>query len=211
MKLLQNPLVTGALSLLAAGVVIYQCKPFLQRAHPGASHSHLKSPLTVSPVQQSQAAVPRSTNDKVSSAAPDRTQDSGRSPRIDGSWLAARFPAWVAAPKRDPFLLLGGAKKQDNLQPETASPITKWKLKGIWNQTGMRVAAINAGVYGVGDQIEGYKVTRIESDEVWFQGPLGDERLAFQTKGRLSPLPSANRSSARLSSTVRSPVVPRPN
>jgi hypothetical protein len=57
--------------------------------------------------------------------------------------------------------------------------VIKWKLKGIWRQTGGRVAAINNGVYSEGDSIDGYKIEKIDGDQIWFQGPERLERLGF--------------------------------
>jgi hypothetical protein len=69
---------------------------------------------------------------------------------------------------------------QELLEP---SPIAKWKLNAIWDQTGSRLAVINNAVHQVGDEIAGFKILRIESDEVWFQGPRRKERLGLQNRG----------------------------
>jgi hypothetical protein len=61
-----------------------------------------------------------------------------------------------------------------------ASPISKWRLNGIWDQNGGKLAVINKHVHRVGDEIEGYKIIRIEGEEVWFQGPKRKERLALE-------------------------------
>jgi hypothetical protein len=63
--------------------------------------------------------------------------------------------------------------------PALVSPVRHWKLKSIWRQTGSQLAAINSGVYTVGDVIEGYRIERIESNQVWFNGPTGRESLSF--------------------------------
>ena len=64
--------------------------------------------------------------------------------------------------------------------PDTNSPLRKLKLKGIWDQTGSRLAVINREVYRQGDEIDGYKIIEIGSDEVWFQGPRNKERLGLE-------------------------------
>src|SRR5207245_2516603 len=68
-------------------------------------------------------------------------------------------------------------------EAEFASPIANWKLNAVWDQTDSKLAVINNRVHRVGDDIEGYKVLRIERDEVWFQGPKRKERLARVQKG----------------------------
>src|ERR1041385_1402388 len=60
------------------------------------------------------------------------------------------------------------------------SPVHSWKLKGIFSQNGGEaMAVINQGIYRAGDEIDGYKIIRIDNDEVWFQGPRSKERLGF--------------------------------
>jgi hypothetical protein len=74
------------------------------------------------------------------------------------------------------------------LNEETNSPVPTWTLRGIWNQTDSRLAVINGRVWRVGDVIEpGYKLIRIEKDEVWFQGPYRNERLGFPQTKRVTP------------------------
>lgn len=103
---------------------------------------------------------------------------------IDREFIEARFAKWVASPQRDPFLLLGvdpDAKSKEEL--DFHSPIVKWKLNCIWNQTGSRLAVINGRVHQIGDYIEAYKIIRIEDAEVWFQGPKRKERLGLAQHG----------------------------
>jgi hypothetical protein len=106
-----------------------------------------------------------------------------------------RFKSWVSAPLRDPFLLLvPGVREPSLLNEETNSPVPTWKLKAIWNQTGSRLAVINRGVYREGDEIQGYRILKIEGDEVWFQGPTRRERLGFDrrsSKAAPPPRPAA--------------------
>lgn len=108
------------------------------------------------------------------------------------AWVVEeKFKNWVAAPLRDPFLLLppvtGG---QAGLMAQTNSPVKSWALQAIWNQTGTRLAVINDHVFQIGDVVEaGYKLIRIEKDEVWFQGPYQNERLGFAEPKRTAPHP----------------------
>jgi len=64
--------------------------------------------------------------------------------------------------------------------PDTNSPIRKLKYKGLVDQTGGRVAVIDHEVYQRGDEIQGYKIIEISSDEIWFQGPKNKERLGLE-------------------------------
>jgi hypothetical protein len=74
------------------------------------------------------------------------------------------------------------------LNQETNSPVPTWSLQAIWNQTDSRLAVINGRVCRVGDVIEpGYKLIRIEKDEVWIQGPNRNERLGFPEPKRVTP------------------------
>ena len=82
---------------------------------------------------------------------------------------------------RDPFQLIG-APSRTKRDPSIPSPVLSWKLKAIWRQTGGSLAAINNGVFAEGQDIQGYKLERIEGDRVWFQGPDGMESLDFNKK-----------------------------
>src|SRR5262249_49140099 len=88
--------------------------------------------------------------------------------------VLSRFEEWLGSPKRDPFH--NTTAKGSGAPP---SPVPGWKLSAIWRQTGSRVATINGTIYQEGDQIEGYTIERIESDRVWFRGPIGTEALGF--------------------------------
>ena len=115
---------------------------------------------------------------------------------MDRAFLESRFAAWVSAPARDPFLLV--MPNEGHSHPVlTNSPVANWKLSGIWNQEGIRLAVINHRVYGEGDEIEGYRVERIVGGEVWFLGTNGVERLGIQQHHspppKTPPKPPANK------------------
>src|SRR5262249_39762523 len=100
---------------------------------------------------------------------------------IDRKYAAAHFDSWVESPARDPFLLLGvQVPDLRDTGPDTNSPVRRMKLRGIWDQTGSRLAVIDREVYRQGDEIDGYKIIEIGSDEVWFQGPRNKERLGLE-------------------------------
>jgi len=171
MKLLRNPLVTGAVAVLAMLLFGYNVVlPQWRRAHP-VHIAPVPTPSAPTPAAPARVAVPGAD---VPSAG--LLQDG-----VNVSYAEGHFATWAEVPKRDPFLLVpadprvaakGGAG--------TNSPLPHLKLKGIWEQTGACLAVINRGVYATGDEIEGYQIISIEHSEVWFQGAAGKERLGFE-------------------------------
>jgi hypothetical protein len=179
MRFLRNPIVTGILTLVAIAVVFYQFVwPYLSANNsiqPGTS----AAPSPPTPTGQRAVAAATALREQLSEAAAP-----WKGPVIDHDYLEARFAKWVATPKRDPFLLLGTDPKDKSLDELLEpSPVAKWKLNAIWDQTGSRLAVINNAVHQLGDEIAGYKIIRIEPDEVWFQGPHRKERLGLNTRG----------------------------
>jgi hypothetical protein len=183
-SLLRNPWVTGVLAAAALGVVAYQFLAPQLRSRGATPARPVARPVS----------SPGSNVSSLPSPAPE-TRDprlETRDPRleigpgIDRGFVEARFAGWVNAPKRDPFLLVlsASAPKQSLV---TNSPVATWKLSGIWNQEGVRLAVINRRVYGEGDEIEGYRVERIVGDEVWFMGTNGLERLGIQQHRSAAP------------------------
>jgi hypothetical protein len=72
--------------------------------------------------------------------------------------------------------------------------VSTWALQAIWNQTDSRLAVIDDRVWGVGEEVEpGYKLIRIEKDEVWIQGPHRNERLGFPEPKQVAPKTSLPR------------------
>lgn len=197
MKFLRNPIITGILAVVAVFVLAYQFSSgAMRRFHPARITKRLVTEL----VKVASHAPPPMPDPvpKNSVSDPDLTPDS----EVDRNYLEGHFAKWVATPQRDPFLLFSTDKEKNKEEAEFASPLAKWKLQGIWDQTGGKLAVINKRVHRVGDEIEGYKILRIEADEVWFQGPKRKERLAMDRRGPAvmqnpiflpptSPLPSS--------------------
>jgi hypothetical protein len=176
MRFLRNPIVTGILALVAVGMVFYRfVLPYLATSSPQS----VLPAIMPNPFATRAVANATALKQQLSEAAAP-----WRGPVIDREFVEGRFAKWVASPKRDPFLLLGVDPKdkemQELLEP---SPIAKWKLNAIWDQTGSRLAVINNAVHQVGDDIAGFKIIRIESEEVWFQGPKRKERLGLLNRG----------------------------
>ena len=187
MKFLRNPWVTGALALIALAVVFYQVfAPQRSRrpapVSPASPAAASMPPNAVAPAGNS-ASPATPLQHSASPALASRGATGGLAeapgPGMDRTYLESRFAGWINAPQRDPFLLVAPVPAQKILVP-TNSPVALWKLTGIWNQAGSRLAVINNKVYGEGDEIQGFRIQRIEGDEVWFNGTNGLERLGLQ-------------------------------
>jgi hypothetical protein len=175
MRFLRNPFVSGVLAAAAAVLVYYRL------VGPRSQFGGAAGPVAVlQSLIPGRAPVTPSNRSEIFSDILTPGPDRG----IDRNYIESRFAKWVAIPQRDPFLLIGGdplARSKEEL--EFLSPIANWKLNAIWDQTGSRLAVINNAVHQVGDEVEGYKIIRIESEEVWFQGPKRKERLGRTQKG----------------------------
>src|SRR5438094_9260454 len=163
MKLLENPWVVGVLAVAAVGVVGYQLFP---QFRPKRAPQVAEPPPTV-PTPKPSAPAAGTPSSAKTSAAPEMG--------IDRSYFQSKSPTYVEAPPRDPFQLVSTPGVA-----AAASPVQQWQLKAIWRQGENRLAAINKGIYSEGDQIEGYRLERIEDGQVWFQGGGGRERLGFE-------------------------------
>ncbi len=203
-NLLRNPIVVGALSVVALGIVCYQALSPRQHARAGSISQAGKVPAVAKEAPgnvnapssndhrreaATSASPPPSRGAGVTSRRDEPAREKGIREGIDRPYLELQFSAWVTRPKRDPFLLIGARPATpDKVNMQTNSPILHWTLRAIWEQTGSRVAVINHNVYREGDELEGYKISRIEGAEVWFDGPNGAERLVFdKCAGRTAP------------------------
>jgi hypothetical protein len=189
-KLLRNPIVTGLLVLAALAAVFFQV--VAPRWHFGSPAQPPAAVATLPPAPE--VAVPPSAPRSARPAALSQSNTNLVADQpIDRAYLAAHFDAWVNSPRHDPFLLLAPDPTGNGRDgSETNSPVAGWKLNSIWSQTGSRLAVINQRVYGEGDEVaEGYRILRIQSDEVWFQGPVRKERLGFERRhGNPAPVPA---------------------
>jgi hypothetical protein len=168
MKLLRNPWVTAGLVVTAICVVGYQVYP--------VSGIRARTPQSPTPRPVQANSLPPRIPDTATQNV--KTVEQPETSGVDRAYIQARLDKWLNAPARDPFWLV--PQRLDKAGAKAlASPIPRWKLRGIWSQTGGRVAAINDRVYTEGDIIDGYRIERIEDDQVWFQGPDRHERLGF--------------------------------
>ena len=184
MRLLRNPIVTGLLAVVAVVVVYIQIAPHarLNLFAPSAPPLPMVSPPPApAPAPASSVAAPASAGQPAATVA---EADPPSQRPVDREFVELHFDGWVNWPQRDPFLVM----TPDPPYPKTKdvdanSPVATWKLKAIYAQSGSKpIAAINHGVYREGDDIQGYKIIKIEGDEVWFQGPRRKERLGFDRR-----------------------------
>ncbi len=177
MKALRSPWVTGVLVVIAVVVVVYQFWPQSLRALPAAH-----PPATMPPAAEARPVLALPAPATNAPTWPDRA--------IDLDYATAHMTEWTDSPRHDPFFLVPIVIEKPKQKTQYLSPVPKWKLKGIWRQTGGRVAAINNRVYADGDSVEGYPIERIEADQVWFRGPERFEWLGFERAGTAGPIPT---------------------
>src|SRR6266446_7075025 len=153
MKILQNPWIVGVLAVAAVAVVYYQISQPRSRSRGAAEPAPTAPTPGAAPAPNAQRSTP---NQPKAGPQPEAG--------IDRNYLQTHLPNWVDSPTRDPFQVITPQ------EAAAASPVQQWKLKAIWRQAEKSLAAINKGVYGEGDMIEGYKIVAIEDGQVWFQG-----------------------------------------
>ncbi len=179
MKILRNPVFTAGLVIVAIAVIFYQLGSPRQRLGrllnaAAPVQSPVLTPVTMATPPPPQPRTPTKQASKPGSPGPG----------IDREYAELHFDGWVEWPQRDPFLLLTPDPDEQPVNVDTNSPVTSWKLRAIWAQTGSRLAVINRGAYREGDEIEGYKIDKIDTGGVWFIGPHDRERerLGFDTR-----------------------------
>jgi hypothetical protein len=171
-KAFRSPWVSGGLTAAALAFVAYQ-------AIGGRGHARTYAPLEPVPAT---ASVPAASAPVAK--PPAGAGHASRNEAMDRSYLVLHFTNWSHVVRRDPFLLYAPAQTKPGTNGP--SPLAKWKLKGIWRQTGSSVVALNEALYQEGDMIEGYKIVRIEDEVVWFQNADSLHHLEFG-KRRIPP------------------------
>ena len=176
MKLLRNPIFTAGLVIVAVAVVFYQLMgPRLRLGRYPVNSQTLASQSVQAPTTIKSPTRPAA---KVVGAGLVLTN------KIDREFAELHFDGWVEWPQRDPFLLVPPDPEELSALTETNSPVLSWKLRALWAQTGSRLAVINHGTYREGDEIEGYRIDKIDTSGVWFVGPREKERLGFDSRPR---------------------------
>ena len=165
--------VVGLLAVVAVGMVASQ---FLNLHKP-----HFPPSMGAPP-----AAAP------VSEATPSAQPLPVPALGIDRHYAESNQAGWMNAPVRDPFLLLKPVSAQ--VLANQMNQLNQLKLKGIWRQNGVSLAAINHGVYRLGDVVNGCQITSIDGNGVWLEnhgqkGFLGFKAPAPLTAPRSQPPP----------------------
>ncbi len=159
MNLLRNPMVVGALTVAAVGVLIYD---LATESRPAKTHDDLLGRSVPIPAA------------KPSRAQPASDLDQPVTPQLELRALEANAARWGQAPRRDPF------RSRFDAQTQAARFLS---LKAIWRQTEGALAVINDRVVAEGDRVLDFSVEKIESDRVWVSGPNGREDLVFKLSG----------------------------
>lgn len=132
--------------------------------------------LTTPPATAAPSAAPPTAN----AADPQPTNAPAPRPVLERERIRQRWPDWVSGNYRDPFQV-DVAVLASEAPREELTPARHLKLQGTWVQIGSRLAVIDRGIYGIGDQVAGYTVVQIESGRVDLRGPDTTETITFYT------------------------------
>jgi len=158
MKIFSNPWIVGLLAAAAVASVAYQTfRPHWQKTSPAAA----SQPFAL--IAQALAGPVATAPPPAPAPAPGTT--------IDSRYAESHLSGWIATPKRDPFLPANAGL--------LAPPMKPMKLKAIWRQDGVGMAAIDRAIYRIGDVIDGWTITTINDNEVWLENQGRKERLGF--------------------------------
>ncbi len=168
MKLLRNPVVVGVLAVVAVVVVFMQFAPLMRS---GSANPASSTATSVDPSVQAPAAISNPVRVLTNVAA---------EPSMDLAALEIQAARWSDATDKDPFRL----KKKTNVAqpaPKASFPPARdlLLLSAVWRQTKGDLAVVNGRVMTLGDEILGFKITGIESDRIWVDGPNGREQVLF--------------------------------
>jgi hypothetical protein len=185
MKLLGNPYIVGALSLLALALLApYAIKP-LARPHPSSAPRNSPSPRPAAPASAANPAYPLTVLPTNPATAPTLAAPAGPAHELPSQRLErdvdrpgnpppAEASVWGESLRRDPFQ--GRSVTAPN--PENAAQRIL-ALQAILRQSDSRWVVINNQVRGEGETIQGYRIETIEDGRVWLRGPHGRESLTF--------------------------------
>jgi hypothetical protein len=189
MRFLRNPYIVAGLAIAAVLMVFFRIfQPQINRWRAGVEGSTTSTAATAQKagvgqplVSPAMAAATKQGPKTPMLYAPPPKNAGDRRKGIDADYVAAHFVEWVDAPRRDPFrAAIRYSGVYTNGLAQGTNPVPTWKLSSILRQTDDRLAVINDEVYGEGDYILGWKVERIDADEVWFRTTnRPPERLRF--------------------------------
>ena len=188
MKLLRNPIAVAVLVVLAVAVMAYQFWPMF-RSRFARSSPPPPSRTPAPAVAPSTPAKPA----KLPADLPATTQ--APTSTVETVVLESNWVRWVESPRSDPFKVRFYVKAQGTNRPA----MEVLTLSAVWQQTdGVPLAVINNQVLNEGDVILEFKISTIEPDRVWVDGPNGREPLRFKL-----PTPPGDTSEITLEKEVR--------
>ena len=177
MKLLRNPIAVTVLVVLAVVVIAYQFWP------KSRSRFARSSPPTPPPAPAAAASAPaKPAKPPADSPAPPQ----GPAASVEIAVLETNSLRWAEAPRNDPFKVRFYVGAQGTNSRPAMEVLT---LNAVWQQTDdSPLAVINNHVFSEGDVIvfkEGnvilqYRLSTIEPDRVWVDGPNGREPVRFK-------------------------------
>jgi hypothetical protein len=167
MKLLRNSFLVGllvvvAVVLIGVNIVWPMVKPLIRR---GGGIPQIVSKAMM-PASRPAGPSPKPVVVEVA-------------PKLEGAAVRSNLERWVTQPKRDPFQGRIRPRDQQGAYPAAVELLS---LNAVWRQSGGSLAVINGRICSVGGEILDFKVTDIEADHVWVQGPNGREVLGFRSE-----------------------------
>ena len=177
MKLFRNPIAVGVLVALAVAVIVYQFWPmfrprFARSSPPAPSPAPAATPSA--PAKPVPPPTGLTATSQVSTSA------------LELAVLEINSVRWAEAPRNDPFKVRFYVGAQSTNSRPAMELLT---LNAVWQQTNdSPLAVINNHVFSEGDVIvlkEGnsileYRLSTIEPDRVWVDGPNGREPVRFK-------------------------------
>jgi len=176
-KLLRNPIAVAVLAVLAVAVIAYQ---FWPKSRPRGSPIAPPPPSPALASAASAPAKPVTPSTGLSTPSPVSTS------ALEQAVLEANSQRWAEAPRNDPFKVRFYVGAQGTNSRPAMEVLT---LNAVWQQTNdSPLAVINNHVFSEGDVIvlkEGnailqYRLSTIEPDRVWVDGPNGREPVRFK-------------------------------
>lgn len=163
-KLLNNPLVVGAMALIAVGIVVMN----IIRPMMGSGKS--PRPASVNSVVQKEEPQKSPEGKPAQSAMAEHQDEVADRGKIN----------WRKKPAlRDPFKPRAAVSRK-SYSRSVPTRVVSFRLFGIWVEPGVRFAAINNKIVSEGDRIGEYRVAEIKPDSVLLKGPKGNRLLKFR-------------------------------
>ncbi|GMT41862.1 MAG: hypothetical protein IEMM0002_0273 [bacterium] len=154
-KLFNNPMVVGAMVLIALGIVSWNLiGPTIGEK---TVHKTVEPTTAVKKKSKENEAAPVLKNE------PDRKN------------VNKKKLGWKWDGKRDPFK----TPEAPVIQKKYIAPTMRLRLYAVWVEPGVSYAYINDNIYKEGDRIGAYRVAEIKPDSVLLKGPKGDRFLKF--------------------------------